>query len=342
MPGMSAHAKPSVRRDYLLPALALIVACGLLEVWASWLTIGSVSGFPKLGRMTTGWILPVTTEAYWTVALFAWLVSPAGPRSRRFAMRTAIGMFVLSLTGQEAGHLIAVTLQRAPLPVVGLVTALPLISVGLGAILIHLRQADKEERAEADEQTALRAELEAARNARDEADNAREIAGQEAAVFRAQMEAMAARVETLTRKLAEVSGEKRRQNPRRRGASPVARTTAPGPAASSQNQAPTAAGTGGEVASEPVSAPVPELAATQNQEPVPDAGEQDGRKLTLDELVVLARQEIAEYAAANGGKRISWEALGKELGVAKATAGEVLKEIARRDAMSAADLGGGR
>ena len=50
MPPTPAHAKPA-RRD-LLWILVLIAACGLLEVWASWLQIGSVSGFPKLGRMT--------------------------------------------------------------------------------------------------------------------------------------------------------------------------------------------------------------------------------------------------------------------------------------------------
>src|SRR6185437_10222443 len=77
------HAKPA-RRD-LMWALVAILACGLLEVWASWLQIGAVSGFPKLGRMTTGWILPVTNEFYWIAALQAWLVDPAGPRSRLFA-----------------------------------------------------------------------------------------------------------------------------------------------------------------------------------------------------------------------------------------------------------------
>ena len=78
MPDMAEHAKP-VRRDHHLPALFLIVTCGLLEVWASWHSIGAVSGFPKLGQMTTGWILPVTTEAYWTAALYAWLVDPMRP-----------------------------------------------------------------------------------------------------------------------------------------------------------------------------------------------------------------------------------------------------------------------
>jgi hypothetical protein len=175
MNGMAQHASPG-KRDHLW-VLAVIAACALLEVWASWLGIGSVSGFPKLGKMTTGWILPVTTEAYWGYAVWAWLASSPGPRSRRFAMWTAIVMFTLSLGGQEAGHLVAAAHRQAPPYVVAFVTALPLIAVGLIAILIHLRQADREEaeataraqaeaarlaaaeRAEADERTALRRQL---------------------------------------------------------------------------------------------------------------------------------------------------------------------------------------
>lgn len=184
------HASEPVRdtghrpsRDRLLPVLFLIVGCGLLEVWASWLMIGSVSGFPKLGRMTTGWILPVSTEAYWSIAVFAWLADPAGRRSKMFAMWTAGVMFALSLTGQEAGHVVAAAGRSPSTLVVMFVTALPLVSVALGAVLVHLRQADREEaaawsraladaetnaamlRAEADERTALRAEIAGMREA---------------------------------------------------------------------------------------------------------------------------------------------------------------------------------
>lgn len=171
---MGTHEQTTAHRDHLWVAV-IIAACALLEVWATWLGLGSVSGFPKLGRMTTGWILPVTTEAYWAYALYAWLAGAPGPRSRKFAMWTAAAMFVLSLLGQESGHLTAG--QAAPVYVVAFVTALPLISLALIAVLVHLRQADREEiaaqaeakakaerhaamlRAEADERTALRAEI---------------------------------------------------------------------------------------------------------------------------------------------------------------------------------------
>jgi hypothetical protein len=183
---MGTHEQTTAHRDHLWVAV-IIAACALLEVWATWLGLGSVSGFPKLGRMTTGWILPVTTEAYWGYALWSWLTGAPG-RAKTFAMWTAGVMFLLSLLGQESGHLTSPAGRAVPPYVVALVTALPLIALALIAVLVHLRQADREEaallaraaeqatreaatlraeaerqaaveRAEADERTWLRAEL---------------------------------------------------------------------------------------------------------------------------------------------------------------------------------------
>jgi hypothetical protein len=200
MPPTPAHAKPA-RRD-LIWVLVLIAACGLLEVWASWLQIGALAGFPKLGAMTTGWILPVTTEAYWTAALYAWLVDPAGPKSKLFAMGSGAAVFALSLAGQESDHLLAAAHEAVPpVWVVGFVTALPLIAVALVAVLIHLRQTDRDEAAEvvresalAAELAAVRGELESALAAADPLRKALTAAQEEAAV--------------LTRKLARISGQK--------------------------------------------------------------------------------------------------------------------------------------
>jgi len=146
---ITAAVKPA-RRDNLLWVAALILVGGMTEVWASWLYIASVSGFPKIGAMTTGWILPVTAEAYWATAVYAWLAAPAGGRSRKFAMRSAAVMFALSLGGQESGHLMAFAHRSAPpVLVVMLLTALPLLAVALIAILVELRQRDRAEAAEA-------------------------------------------------------------------------------------------------------------------------------------------------------------------------------------------------
>lgn len=194
MPIQPAHAKPA-RRD-LIWVLVLIAACGLLEVWASWLQIGALAGFPKLGAMTTGWILPVTTEAYWTAALYAWLVDPAGPKSKLFAMGSGAAVFALSLAGQESDHLLAAAHEAVPpVWVVGFVTALPLIAVALVAVLIHLRQTDRDEAAEVVRQAADEAERIAAEAA----------AADERTVLRAELETLAAEVEPLREALAEAA-----------------------------------------------------------------------------------------------------------------------------------------
>jgi hypothetical protein len=233
MPTAPAHARP--RRDSLLPVLVLILAGGLLEVWASWLQIGAVSGFPHLGRVTTGWILPVTAEAYWGAALWAWLVDPAGRKSRLFAMCSAGAVFALSLAGQESDHLMAFAHRTVP-PVGAamLLTALPLTAVASGAILIHLRQVDHAEAAgaeeaarkadraaaavaaAADERAALRAELDAARAALEPL-----LADLETA--RNELGRVTAKADDLERKMAaqrkrNSPAKKRATSPRSRGA----------------------------------------------------------------------------------------------------------------------------
>lgn len=244
MSDMGQHEfTPVPRRDRFLWAAAGIAACTMLEVWGSWLQIGAVSGFPRFGPVTTGWILPVSTEAYWSCALLAWLASPAGERSRRFAMWSGAAMFLLSLGGQELAHLLAAG-HRAPSAwVVAFVSALPLVSLALVAVLVHLRHADREaaavaqrlagetarqaaaERAEAGELAALRrelADLQASLSARLEDASASHEA--EASALRSELEATrtaleSARSETagaiakadaLTRKLEAASAQKKR------------------------------------------------------------------------------------------------------------------------------------
>jgi hypothetical protein len=244
MTSMGQHEIPQRKRDRLLWAAAAIAACTMLEVWGSWLQIGSVSGFPRFGSMTTGWILPVSTEAYWACALVGWLGSAPGSRSRRFAMWSAAGMFALSLGGQESAHLLAAAHRSAPpAAVVGFVSALPLVALALIAVLVHLRRADTEaagaaqgrateaaqlaaqERAEADERSALRAEVERLTAAREadlsalreqlageigDAQAARDTAQRDLETARGELAEALRRAEALTAKLATVSAQKKR------------------------------------------------------------------------------------------------------------------------------------
>ena len=204
MNGMAKHAIPAAPeprwRDHLW-VLFLIAACVLAEVWASWVGIGAISGFPVIkGKIPTDWVLAVAMEAYWGYALYAWLVASPGPKSRAMAMWSCAVVFALSLAGQVLYHELTVPPGTTPgrRVVIGFVTSLPVIVLALIAVLIHMRHADREdaaeaaqreaeaealaalERAEADENAALRAELDAARE---------DLAAERAARTKAQREA---------------------------------------------------------------------------------------------------------------------------------------------------------
>jgi hypothetical protein len=201
-PEESITAAPP-RRDHLW-VLVIVAACALLEVWASWVTIGSMSGFPKIGHLSTDWTLAVTTELYWGYALYAWLATAPGPRSRKFAMWSAAAVFTLSLVGQGSAHLVAPGTKPSPV-LVAFVTALPVIVLALIAVLVHLRQLDREEAVEVAEESALRAGLRSAEAAREAAETARDEAQREAAEATAKAEA-------LVRKLDASAGAKRGRN----------------------------------------------------------------------------------------------------------------------------------
>ena len=132
-----AHAKPVPRRDHSW-VLAVIAACCLIKVWPSWVGIGAEAGFPKIARMTTDWTLAVVIEAYWAYAVYAWLAA-VGRRSRRFAMWSAAGVFILSVVGQSAAPVMAATAVKV------FANALPVIVLALIAVLVHLRHLDRAE-----------------------------------------------------------------------------------------------------------------------------------------------------------------------------------------------------
>lgn len=129
--------------------LVLIAAPAAVAVWSGWVGLGTLCGFgvihPLPGiwnalRLNTAITLPVGVEAYGAYALGAWLAPVAVPKAaRRFAKRSAIGALALGMLGQVVYHLLAADhAQRAPWPVVVLVSCLPVITLGFGAALTHL------------------------------------------------------------------------------------------------------------------------------------------------------------------------------------------------------------
>jgi hypothetical protein len=235
-PAVEDAGPPAQHRDHFW-VVGVIAVCALAEMFGSWLTVASISGFPHYGRVTTGWVLFVTTEVFWGYALWTWLAGAPGPRSRRFARSSAVVMFIISFAGQEASHLVSSARHAAPVIVVLFVSPLPLVAVGLIAVLFHLRQEDREvavaawrkakaaeaaaalERAEADERAWLRRELEAL-SAQREADvtalrdELNEAASALASAQRDAAEALA-RAESLARKLAAAASDRKPPGPRK-------------------------------------------------------------------------------------------------------------------------------
>ena len=209
MPNAAAHAKPQ-RSDHLW-VLFLIAVCCLAETWASWVGIGALSGFPKLGRMPTDWTLAVVVEAYWGYALYAWLAASPGQRSRRFAMWSAAAVFVLSLIGQAAYHLAARAHAVPSAAVVVFVTALPVVVLALIAVLVHLRHLDRAGAAEAVAATAAAQELAAVRAELDAERAALQPLRDAFAEAEAGRDEAVANAEALTRKLEAVSAQRKRK-----------------------------------------------------------------------------------------------------------------------------------
>ncbi len=218
-----AHAKP---KDHTW-VLFVIAAAVLAEVWASWVGIGAISGFPAIGRIPTDWVLAVAMEAYWGYALYAWLVASPGPRSRAMAMWSCAAVFVLSIIGQVLYHEITAPPGTAPgkRVVIGFVTSLPVIVLALIAVLIHLRQRDREEAAEVVRRDALAEELAAEKAAREAADAARVEALREVA--------------TLTRKLVAAGRKQPRKSAGATGRKPAGN---PVPATARKQEPATASG----------------------------------------------------------------------------------------------------
>lgn len=159
MPPTPAHARPAAKRDHLW-VLVIIAVCCLIKVWPSWIGIGSEAGFPVIGGergMPTDWTLAVVIEAYWGYAIYAALAAPAGRRSRRFAAWSAAGVFALSVAGQSAAEVAPATAVKV------FANALPVTVLALIAVLVHYRQKDRDDAAEADERTAVQAEMDALR-----------------------------------------------------------------------------------------------------------------------------------------------------------------------------------
>lgn len=128
--------------------LIVIAAPAAVAVWSGWVGLGAKCGFglvqPLPGivpwHLDTAITLPVGVEAYGAYALGTWLTPGTPGRARTFARRSAIGALALGVCGQVAFHLLS-GVPRAPWLVVVFVSCLPVVTLGFGAALYHLKHA---------------------------------------------------------------------------------------------------------------------------------------------------------------------------------------------------------
>lgn len=135
-----------------------------VAIWSGWVGLGQLCGFgpvrvlPGISDWTvnTAICLPIGMEAYAAYALAVWLRPvPVPPGARRFAKRSALGALALGLLGQVAFHTLASQgYAAAPVPVVVLVSCIPVAVVGLAAALVHLMSGVQEEATEPEPETA--------------------------------------------------------------------------------------------------------------------------------------------------------------------------------------------
>jgi hypothetical protein len=92
--------------------------------------------------LNTAITLPVGVEAYAAYALAVWLWPGAPDGAKRFAGWSALGALAYGMAGQVAYHLLrSHGYVVAPVPVVVLVSCMPVAVLGLAAALTHMLRA---------------------------------------------------------------------------------------------------------------------------------------------------------------------------------------------------------
>lgn len=153
---MTTHA--TSRRPLKRWPLILIAAPAAVATWSGWVELGRMTGFGEVNLLPGIWdgavidtaiTLPIGVEAYAAYALNAWMSSrPVAAGTRRFAAVSGMGALAIGASGQVAYHLLeAAGYVRAPWQITAVVACLPVMVLGLAAILRHLitRDAEKQD-----------------------------------------------------------------------------------------------------------------------------------------------------------------------------------------------------
>jgi hypothetical protein len=130
-------------------ALILIGIGAGFSVWSGWVGLGQMTGYGPVQPLPGIWdgftvnsaiVLPISVEAYGAYALKVWLSTrPRRKCARVYACASAFASLAVGGAAQVAYHLLkAYGYTRAPWQVVMAVALVPVVVLGLAAILAYL------------------------------------------------------------------------------------------------------------------------------------------------------------------------------------------------------------
>src|SRR5690606_15659031 len=132
--------------------LFLLSLPAFVSIWGGWVGMGRLTGFgpinllPGIADLTvdTAITLPIGLETYAAYSMYAWLAAAhLSTSTRRFAKWSALGSLVLGMAGQAAYHVMASQgTVKAPVEIVIVVAATPVIVLGLGTGRAHAMRKD--------------------------------------------------------------------------------------------------------------------------------------------------------------------------------------------------------
>jgi len=144
--------KAGDQRSPLAWPLFLLSLPAFVSIWGGWVGMGRLTGFgpinllPGIADFTvdTAITLPIGLETYAAYSMYAWLAAAhLSTSTRRFAKWSALGSLVLGMAGQAAYHVMASQgTVKAPVEIVIVVSAIPVIVLGLGTGLAHAMRKD--------------------------------------------------------------------------------------------------------------------------------------------------------------------------------------------------------
>lgn len=145
----------AVRRSDVVQSWPVLVlaAPAFVAVWSGWVELGAMTGFGDvrpLPGIADGFVvdtaitLPIGVEMYGAFALGTWLSDKRLSRQTRwFAAVSAVGALLLGAAGQVAYHLLKVAgYTEAPWQITTIVACFPVLVLGMGATLAHLKRRD--------------------------------------------------------------------------------------------------------------------------------------------------------------------------------------------------------